>query len=141
MMSLVDLCVSSLRRGHANLCIVPFLSDDRRSEMVSLGFRLRGPSPLAQRLQVQCLRATAPGGSRAGAAPPRVRPGWAVGLGFQAFEGSERGRYRDGVNSRTKVRGGRRKGRAPAGFEASSCQQCLLDTGYLDFIILAADEH
>ena len=32
--TLLDLCVSSLRRGHANLlCIVPILSDD-------LGFRV-----------------------------------------------------------------------------------------------------
>ena len=30
---LLDLCVSSLRRGHANLlCIVPILSDDPRRE-------------------------------------------------------------------------------------------------------------
>ena len=33
LVTLLDLCVSSLRRGHANLlCIVPILSDDRRSE-------------------------------------------------------------------------------------------------------------
>ena len=31
--TLLDLCVSSLRRGHANLlCIVPILSDDLRGE-------------------------------------------------------------------------------------------------------------
>ena len=31
--TLLDLCVSSLRRGHANLlCIVPVLSDDPRGE-------------------------------------------------------------------------------------------------------------
>ena len=31
--SLLDLCVSSLRRGHANLlCIVPILTDDPRGE-------------------------------------------------------------------------------------------------------------
>jgi hypothetical protein len=31
--TLLDLCVSSLRRGHANLlCIVPILSDDPRKE-------------------------------------------------------------------------------------------------------------
>ena len=31
--TLLDLCVSSLRRGHANLlCIVPILSDDPRRE-------------------------------------------------------------------------------------------------------------
>ena len=33
MFTLLDLCVSSLRRGHANLlCIVPILSDDPRRE-------------------------------------------------------------------------------------------------------------
>ena len=33
LVTLLDLCVSSLRRGHTNLlCIVPILSDDRRSE-------------------------------------------------------------------------------------------------------------
>ena len=31
--TLLDLCVSSLRRGHANiLCIVPMLTDDPRRE-------------------------------------------------------------------------------------------------------------
>ena len=35
--TLLDLCVSSLRRGHANLlCIVPILTDDPRRESVSL---------------------------------------------------------------------------------------------------------
>ena len=33
MLPLLDLCVSSLRRGHANLlCIVPILTDDPRRE-------------------------------------------------------------------------------------------------------------
>ena len=33
--TLLDLCVSSLRRGHANLlCIVPILTDDPRRESV-----------------------------------------------------------------------------------------------------------
>ena len=33
LVTLLDLCVSSLRRGHANLlCIVPILSDDPRRE-------------------------------------------------------------------------------------------------------------
>merc|ERR1711894_311415 len=33
LVSLLDLCVSSLRRGHANLlCIVPILTDDLRGE-------------------------------------------------------------------------------------------------------------
>ena len=37
--TLLDLCVSSLRRGHANLlCIVPILTDDprRESEVIQL---------------------------------------------------------------------------------------------------------
>ena len=33
MFTLLDLCASSLRRGHANLlCIVPILTDDPRRE-------------------------------------------------------------------------------------------------------------
>ena len=33
LVTLLDLCVSSLRRGHANLlCIVPILTDDPRKE-------------------------------------------------------------------------------------------------------------
>ena len=36
MVTLLDLCVSSLRRGHANLlCIVPILTDDPRRESIS----------------------------------------------------------------------------------------------------------
>ena len=35
MVTLLDLCVSSLRRGHANLlCIVPILTDDPRRESI-----------------------------------------------------------------------------------------------------------
>ena len=35
--TLLDLCVSSLRRGHANLlCIVPILTDDPRRESNNL---------------------------------------------------------------------------------------------------------
>merc|ERR1719433_224933 len=35
--TLLDLCVSSLRRGHANLlCIVPILTDDPRREVLIL---------------------------------------------------------------------------------------------------------
>ena len=37
LVTLLDLCVSSLRRGHANLlCIVPILSDDLRREAVRI---------------------------------------------------------------------------------------------------------
>ena len=36
--TLLDLCVSSLRRGHANLlCIVPILTDDPRRESIEKG--------------------------------------------------------------------------------------------------------
>ena len=36
--TLLDLCVSSLRRGHANLlCIVPILTDDPRRESICWG--------------------------------------------------------------------------------------------------------
>ena len=51
--TLLDLCVSSLRRGHANLlCIVPILTDDPRREstviMVATGGGLaqHGPTTL-----------------------------------------------------------------------------------------------
>lgn len=38
---LLDLCVSSLRRGHANLlCIVPIFADDHRSGSYPFGVRL-----------------------------------------------------------------------------------------------------
>ena len=38
MFTLLDLCVSSLRRGHANLlCTVPILTDDPRSESTRKG--------------------------------------------------------------------------------------------------------
>ena len=38
--TLLDLCVSSLRRGHANLlCIVPILTDDPRRESTRIDFR------------------------------------------------------------------------------------------------------
>jgi len=41
--TLLDLCVSSLRRGHANLlCIVPILTDDPRRESDRPGFNLHG---------------------------------------------------------------------------------------------------
>ena len=37
MFTLLDLCVSSLRRGHANLlCIVPILTDDPRRESMEV---------------------------------------------------------------------------------------------------------
>ena len=39
--TLLDLCVSSLRRGHANLlCIVPILTDDPRRESASMRPRI-----------------------------------------------------------------------------------------------------
>ena len=42
LVTLLDLCVSSLRRGHANLlCIVPILSDDLRREST---YNIRGPT-------------------------------------------------------------------------------------------------
>ena len=46
MVSLLDLCVSSLRRGHANLlCIVPFLTDDPRRESTCEDCRNKRPQP------------------------------------------------------------------------------------------------
>ena len=44
LVTLLDLCVSSLRRGHANLlCIVPILTDDlRRVSVEQVGRKLAG---------------------------------------------------------------------------------------------------
>jgi hypothetical protein len=43
MFTIIDLCVSSLRRGHANLlCIVPMLTDDPRRESTA------GPDQMEQ---------------------------------------------------------------------------------------------
>ena len=48
MFTLLDLCVSSLRRGHANLlCIVPILTDDPRRES-EISKRKRPPRSFAQ---------------------------------------------------------------------------------------------
>ena len=45
--TLLDLCVSSLRRGHANLlCIVPILTDDPRRES-------KNAMSLANAIQIQ----------------------------------------------------------------------------------------
>ena len=56
--TLLDLCVSSLRRGHADiLCIVPMLTDDPRRESDP-------PSP-----RRRCRRASRPGGGPSRAAP------------------------------------------------------------------------
>ena len=44
--TLLDLCVSSLRRSHANLlCIVPILTDDPRRESLAAGVLLRRSPP------------------------------------------------------------------------------------------------
>jgi hypothetical protein len=46
MITLLDLCVSSLRRGHANLlCIVPILTDDPRRESNRKGKDKSKPLP------------------------------------------------------------------------------------------------
>ena len=50
--TLLDLCVSSLRRGHANLlCIVPILTDDPRRESDDTG-----PTNWSVRVNWVCLR-------------------------------------------------------------------------------------
>ena len=42
LLTLLDLCVTSLRRGHANiLCVVPMLTDDLRRESTVLGMCLQ----------------------------------------------------------------------------------------------------
>ena len=47
--TLLDLCVSSLRRGHANLlCIVPILTDDPRRESKLVGRRAMLPAMSAE---------------------------------------------------------------------------------------------
>ena len=46
LVTLLDLCVSSLRRGHANLlCIVPILTDDPRRESTGQKSRETRPQP------------------------------------------------------------------------------------------------
>jgi hypothetical protein len=51
--TLLDLCVSSLRRGHANLlCIVPILTDDPRRES-ELRLQIRNRIVHAKRLHTQ----------------------------------------------------------------------------------------
>ena len=45
--TLLDLCVSSLRRGHANLlCIVPILTDDPRRESEHVLANKRGANSI-----------------------------------------------------------------------------------------------
>ena len=49
LVTLLDLCVSSLRRGHANLlCIVPILTDDPRRESTGQDSRNNRPQPKVQ---------------------------------------------------------------------------------------------
>jgi hypothetical protein len=62
--TLLDLCVSSLRRGHANLlCIVPILTDDPRRESNSMRI-------VRQPVAMQCVHP-----SMAGARPMRTNRG------------------------------------------------------------------
>ena len=66
-----DLCVSSLRRGHANLlCIVPILTDDPRRESV----RESGPSATLVRLATAAIVGNVVGG-REGAEPGKTGGG------------------------------------------------------------------
>ena len=49
MVTLLDLCVSSLRRGHANLlCIVPIVTDDPRRESGMYATRMQAQTQLRQ---------------------------------------------------------------------------------------------
>ena len=49
MITLLDLCVSYLRSGHANiLCIVPMVTDDPRRESTWQGCRKKRPRPKVQ---------------------------------------------------------------------------------------------
>ena len=77
MFTLLDLCVSSLRRGHANLlCIVPILTDDPRRESdrtshnchVSLYINERGTPP-GKEVEVHCDRASLAGSRTAKSEP------------------------------------------------------------------------
>ena len=58
LITLLDLCMSSLRRGHANiLCIVPILTDDPRSESgvcANCWFRLGPTYSMAIPLTARC---------------------------------------------------------------------------------------
>ena len=121
MVTLLDLCVSSLRRGHANLlCIVPILTDDPRRESKRLspsqkpgrcafGERAWGSgqalaTPFAFPLQIA---AVAPGplpppGLRRRPAPPRLAEHFAArgqaalsgATGFAKARGETSGRAR-----------------------------------------------
>ena len=67
----LDLCVSSLRRGHANLlCIIPVLSDDPRRESDSAAWQNIG---IVDKLVLALSTPRAPRGSHAG--PTRVPSG------------------------------------------------------------------
>ena len=62
--TLLDLCVSSLRRGHANLlCIVPILSDDPQKESDSAAWQNIG---IVDKLVLALSTPRAPRGSHAG---------------------------------------------------------------------------
>jgi hypothetical protein len=55
--TLLDLCVSSLRRGHANLlCIVPILTDDPRRESKQPGWPKYTPYPFCPKLYESLIR-------------------------------------------------------------------------------------
>ena len=69
MFTLLDLCVSSLRRGHANLlCIVPILTDDPRRES-----KIRRASRLSRTLAQLLLCCSRPWTGRALAKGTRTR--------------------------------------------------------------------
>ena len=70
LVTLLDLCVSSLRRGHANLlCIVPILSDDLRGESTKLKFPAITRTALRR---FQCSRGGPAFTIEAGAAEPAM---------------------------------------------------------------------
>jgi hypothetical protein len=92
MFTLIDLCVSSLRRGHANLlCIVPILKDDPRREsagkmrcrrLASVVGRL-GPCPHGARLQFANAAALEPVGAQGAGRYVGGSLAW-VGLGLDS---------------------------------------------------------
>ena len=72
--TLLDLCVSSLRRGHANLlCIVPILTDDPRRES-----KIEGDNngQCKQKVIIDPAHKHNLFGTGRRQSPPLIRPGW-----------------------------------------------------------------
>ena len=105
LVTLLDLCVSSLRRGHANLlCIVPILSDDLRGESNKWGF-----ATIKRRIVKPGIR------GRVARAARLESTRWGNRTGRAADSGSEGRRFKAGLGE-FRVGG--------HGLEGLSCDRC-----------------